>query len=775
MTDDSGALAIDFIVGFTVFLLAFIWVISMIPGMLIGLQAYTIDYDAVAYRTGVILVEDPGAPADPGWPDIRPRENPWEFKTDKRDVSRFGLAISRDTPNILSENKVNRFFDRSMFNTTIDYRNKILFSTYPYRFNISLHDENQTHSVGDVVPKDTSYMSSYGYIQRLVKIKGASNATINESFFEDNDYINTDNVTTHIFTILINNAKLHQKVSDPLYEIDPEKEQIMVNITDLKSTRNNPNANITLFNIYVLNNVPLSTFPGVVIATNNKIRSLPAKDTENVSLILSPLFFKTIYETQGDVPLYLNLTFYLDAPSTFLNSSLTGPFEYNYDPKNVTQPQLRDGVLEVAIWSGETTSIVSYIIASSASGDGTISPSGDVSVAQGDSQTFTINPNVGSTINSVTVDGVAQTITNPTTMSYTFPNVITTHTITAKFTTGASKTITSSAGAGGQIFPPISGSGGPVSVAYGADQLFAIAPNGGYVIADVVVDGVSKGTKASYTFFNVQNDHTITASFKVPPVPTFTSINPTAGPIAGGTPVTITGTGFTGATAVTFDGMAATGLSVVSDTSITATTPAHAAGAVNVIVTTPGGTAPGPNAYTYTAAPTVTNIAPNNGPAAGGTSVTITGTGFTSAATVTFGVTAGTSVTFVSDTQITVTSPAKANGGTVDVRVTTLSGTSAISANDQFTYTGVAPTVTGIAPNSGPAAGGTSVTITGTGFTSAATVMFDTTYPGTSVTFVSDTQITATSPAHATGWNDVTVTTTSGTSPTSNADRFRFT
>jgi len=64
-SDDSGNLSIDFLVGFTIFLIAFIWVVSMIPGLLINLQGYTIDYDAVAYRTGVILTEDPGVPAFP--------------------------------------------------------------------------------------------------------------------------------------------------------------------------------------------------------------------------------------------------------------------------------------------------------------------------------------------------------------------------------------------------------------------------------------------------------------------------------------------------------------------------------------------------------------------------------------------------------------------------------------------------------------------------------------------------------------------------------------
>jgi hypothetical protein len=67
MTDDTGTLSIDFIAGFTIFLVAFIWVLSMVPGLLVNLQGHTIDYDAVAYRTGVILVEDPGWPVSPPW------------------------------------------------------------------------------------------------------------------------------------------------------------------------------------------------------------------------------------------------------------------------------------------------------------------------------------------------------------------------------------------------------------------------------------------------------------------------------------------------------------------------------------------------------------------------------------------------------------------------------------------------------------------------------------------------------------------------------------
>jgi len=84
------------------------------------------------------------------------------------------------------------------------------------------------------------------------------------------------------------------------------------------------------------------------------------------------------------------------------------------------------------------------------------------------------------------------------------------------------------------------------------------------------------------------------------------------------------------------------------------------------------------------AAPTVTSITPANGPAAGGTTVTITGTGFSGATAVDFGATAAASFTVSSGTQISAVSPA--GTGTVDVTVTGPSGTSATSSADQFTY-----------------------------------------------------------------------------------------
>ena len=175
-----------------------------------------------------------------------------------------------------------------------------------------------------------------------------------------------------------------------------------------------------------------------------------------------------------------------------------------------------------------------------------------------------------------------------------------------------------------------------------------------------------------------------------------------------------------------------------------------------------------------TGGPTVTGISPTTGSTNGGTPITITGTGFTGATAVNFGSKAATGVTVVSATSITATSPS-GTAGTVDVTVTTPSGTSTISAADKFTYVAITtpPTITGISPASGSIAGGTSVTISGTSFTGATAVKFGST-AATGVIVVSATSITATSPVHAAGIVDVTVTTPSGTSATSAADKFTY-
>ena len=141
-------------------------------------------------------------------------------------------------------------------------------------------------------------------------------------------------------------------------------------------------------------------------------------------------------------------------------------------------------------------------------------------------------------------------------------------------------------------------------------------------------------------------------------------------------------------------------------------------------------------------APTVTSILPVSGSISGGTVVTISGTGFLSNPTVKFGGVAATNVSATA-TSITATAPAHA-AGKVDVVVTNSDGQSA-TLTQAFTYALPGPTISSVAPNTGPNTGGTSVTITGTNFQSGATVTFGA-LPATDVIVVSATSITARTP-----------------------------
>lgn len=76
----------------------------------------------------------------------------------------------------------------------------------------------------------------------------------------------------------------------------------------------------------------------------------------------------------------------------------------------------------------------------------------------------------------------------------------------------------------------------------------------------------------------------------IPPPPNPTAVSPSAGSVAGGTSVTITGTNFQNGAAITFGGVAASNIGFVNTTTITATTPAHAVGTVDIVVTNPDAT-----------------------------------------------------------------------------------------------------------------------------------------------------------------------------------------
>jgi serine/threonine protein kinase len=191
----------------------------------------------------------------------------------------------------------------------------------------------------------------------------------------------------------------------------------------------------------------------------------------------------------------------------------------------------------------------------------------------------------------------------------------------------------------------------------------------------------SSSAKASASASSSAKASASSSASSSPPAPALTGISPASGPAGGGTSVTITGTGLAGAKGISFGGAAAT-ITADSATQITVTSPPGNPGTVNIIVVTPGGTTA--IQFTYVPPPVVTAISAARGPTGGGTSVTLTGTGLAGATGVSFGGAAAT-ITADSATQITVTSPAVGNTGTVSVTVTTPGGT---SNAEPFTYFG---------------------------------------------------------------------------------------
>lgn len=195
-----------------------------------------------------------------------------------------------------------------------------------------------------------------------------------------------------------------------------------------------------------------------------------------------------------------------------------------------------------------------------------------------------------------------------------------------------------------------------------------------------------------------------------------------------GTPVTITGTSFVGVTAVRF-GSTSVPFTWLNGTTLYATVPvtptgAHGTSQQVVVVNGTGTASTGGPSWTWDAKPAITGMSVSTGAAS--SSVTLTGTGFTGLTSdVRFGSVQAT-VTAGSATSLTVTVPRTPSAGSLaNVTVTTAAGTSpeppTASVND-WSWAPVA-VVSAVAPGIAPA--GSTVTITGTGFTTGQSVWIE--------------------------------------------------
>jgi hypothetical protein len=257
------------------------------------------------------------------------------------------------------------------------------------------------------------------------------------------------------------------------------------------------------------------------------------------------------------------------------------------------------------------------------------------------------------------------------------------------------------------------------------------------------------------------------------PVPTIASLSAYTGKTAGGQQITLNGADFTHVQRVLFGAVAGTGVRVLSPARLQVTTPAHGATRVPVRVVTDHGTSTWYGRhFTFVAPPRITSIDRAKGNVAGGAVVQVAGSSFVGVRAVWFGDARGTSLSVSSTgTSLRVTAPAHA-AGTVDIRIDTDYGGSATVPADRFTY-GAAPTITGIAPNHGPA--GTTITITGTGLDSVTSVLFGAGTPGAGLQYgATSGELTVVAPDHDAGTVDVRLGSPYGMSPTTPADEYTY-
>ncbi len=246
-------------------------------------------------------------------------------------------------------------------------------------------------------------------------------------------------------------------------------------------------------------------------------------------------------------------------------------------------------------------------------------------------------------------------------------------------------------------------------------------------------------------------------TFVAPTAPVVSSMAPSKGSDAGGTRVTFKGNSLGEVTEVKFGTELAAVVSQ-SPTTLIVDAPAHVVGTVSVTLKNSAATTTAATLFSYALLPIVTSATPVVGTATGGTTVTISGGNLSATTSVTFGGIAG-SIVSRSNSEVSVLTPRFIKGGSVPVVLLTPEGSATLAS--KFTYA-LAPTITKVAPTSGPASGGTVVTITGKNLAAVSSVLLGNdsvamrSQSATSITFVSP-------PSSSAGSRAVTISGPGGT------------
>jgi hypothetical protein len=324
---------------------------------------------------------------------------------------RFGLALSRETPNILSQRKIDVLFNQTF--TPDEYRKVLIFGDIKYGFNITLtHLDPVTFTPVQVDTIGSRYPEGrYGYIRRYVKIKNYSSVTTDNSTHPEWNTLGDFAAASQVFTIRLDGQRLYLNNITPAHIIDPTQDEIWINLTGLQGYLNNSYLNPGLVGIPGHDSAAWAQNPSIPFDAYSRESAPPQNATLKSITFLDVLGGTPFRNPSGPYPraeVYyhdmgnknrLTRLQSLDPapPNTFVNDSiriklrlwepgdhsfmnkfgrldivitfqeknlldvgvtesdvriphtlLSGTLDYTYD--TVTEPPLSPGILEVAIW-----------------------------------------------------------------------------------------------------------------------------------------------------------------------------------------------------------------------------------------------------------------------------------------------------------------------------------------------------------------------------------------------------------------------------------------
>jgi len=330
-----------------------------------------------------------------------------------------------------------------------------------------------------------------------------------------------------------------------------------------------------------------------------------------------------------------------------------------------------------------------------------------------------------------------------------------------------------SAPASGALVVTLSGSGfqrngaGTNTVRFGNSTASSVS-----VLSDTSVrctlPAGAAGTSVDVSISNANGSGRLALGFRYHRAPELTSLEPTQGPRVGGTSVTLRGGGFletgTGLPSITFGGQPATEVVVLDDGTLTCRTPAAASdGLVGVHLASPNGSGELTSSFRYLSRPVLLSLDPASGGPSGGTLVTLHGSAFAAPGAgeteVFFGNRAASAVTLLDDSTLSVRAPLGVPDSLVAVRLVNANGSARLA--QAFRYRPL-PSLGQVEPSLGPPAGGTQVTLSGSGFLAGPLLVRFDGAPASGLVVQSDTRLTCLTPAGTRGVADVSLETPDG-------------